>query len=44
MLIAIRLTGGVSSVIPVDLHVRGCPPSPVQLLLALLKAETSAVK
>jgi Ni,Fe-hydrogenase III small subunit len=40
------VVGGVSSVIPVDLHLRGCPPSPVQLLkglLALLEAETSAV-
>lgn len=33
--------GGVSDVIPVDLHIRGCPPTPVQLLeglLALLEA------
>src|SRR5262245_34090590 len=33
--------GGVSNVVPVDLHIRGCPPSPVQLLeglLALLEA------
>src|SRR6266481_649728 len=28
--------GGVSAVIPVDLHIRGCPPSPVQLLQGLL--------
>ena len=28
--------GGVSSVVPVDLHIRGCPPSPVQLLEGLL--------
>jgi Ni,Fe-hydrogenase III small subunit len=28
--------GGVSSVVPVDLHIRGCPPSPVQLLKGLL--------
>ena len=35
------VTGGVSAVIPVDLHIAGCPPSPVQLLsglLALLEA------
>ena len=33
--------GGVSKVIPVDLHISGCPPSPVRLLqglLALLEA------
>ena len=33
--------GGVSQVVPVDLHIRGCPPSPLQLLeglLALLSA------
>jgi Ni,Fe-hydrogenase III small subunit len=28
--------GGVSDVVPVDLHIRGCPPSPVQLLEGLL--------
>jgi Ni,Fe-hydrogenase III small subunit len=28
--------GGVSSMVPVDLHIRGCPPSPVQLLEGLL--------
>lgn len=33
--------GGVSAVIPVDLHLRGCPPNPTALLkglLALLEA------
>src|SRR5499427_1251483 len=30
------VAGGVSSVIPVDLHIRGCPPSPIQLLQGLL--------
>jgi Ni,Fe-hydrogenase III small subunit len=32
--------GGVSDVVPVDLHIHGCPPSPIVLLkglLALLK-------
>jgi Ni,Fe-hydrogenase III small subunit len=29
-------TGGVSSVVPVDLHIRGCPPSPTALLRGLL--------
>ena len=28
--------GGVSRVIPVDLHIRGCPPTPLQLLEGLL--------
>lgn len=35
------VAGGVSAVIPVDLHIPGCPPSPTQLLqglLALLEA------
>lgn len=39
------VVGGVSSTIPVDLHIRGCPPSPVQLLkglLALLEAASRA--
>src|SRR5262245_22148193 len=38
--------GGVSAVLPVDLHIRGCPPSPVDLLRGLLalleKASTDA--
>jgi len=28
--------GGVSAVVPVDLHIRGCPPSPTALLAGLL--------
>lgn len=28
--------GGVGAVIPVDLHIRGCPPTPVALLTGLL--------
>jgi Ni,Fe-hydrogenase III small subunit len=28
--------GGVSSVVPVDLHIRGCPPRPLDLLRGLL--------
>jgi Ni,Fe-hydrogenase III small subunit len=28
--------GGVSNVVPVDLHIRGCPPSPNDLLKGLL--------
>ena len=33
--------GGIAAAVPVDLHIRGCPPSPTQLLkglLALLQA------
>ena len=35
------VTGGVDKVVPVDLHIRGCPPTPTDLLkglLALLKS------
>jgi Ni,Fe-hydrogenase III small subunit len=28
--------GGISTAIPVDLHIRGCPPTPTQLLKGLL--------
>ena len=28
--------GGVSEVVPVDLHIRGCPPSPIEILRGLL--------
>src|SRR5512143_218157 len=30
------VAGGVSAVVPVDLHIRGCPPTPLQLLRGLL--------
>jgi Ni,Fe-hydrogenase III small subunit len=30
------VVGGVKDVIPVDLHIRGCPPRPMQLLRGLL--------
>ena len=30
------VSGGVSSVVPVDLHIRGCPPRPSDLLKGLL--------
>ncbi len=30
------IVGGVSDVIPVDLHIPGCPPSPLQLIKGLL--------
>jgi len=28
--------GGVANVVPVDLHIRGCPPTPAQILAGLL--------
>jgi Ni,Fe-hydrogenase III small subunit len=28
--------GGVGEAVPVDLHIRGCPPDPTQLLQGLL--------
>ena len=30
------VTGGVGEVVPVDLHIRGCPPRPIDLLKGLL--------
>ncbi|MGB7619105.1 MAG: NADH-quinone oxidoreductase subunit B family protein [Pseudolabrys sp.] len=30
------VVGGVKDVVPVDLHIRGCPPSPTQLLKGLI--------
>src|SRR3954463_3128188 len=30
------VAGGVSTVVPVDLHIRGCPPSPTEILKGLL--------
>jgi Ni,Fe-hydrogenase III small subunit len=37
------VVGGVSAVVPVDLHIRGCPPTPTRLLEGLLALlETSS--
>jgi len=39
------VAGGVSAVVPVDLHIPGCPPPPLEILrglLALLEAMTAA--
>ncbi len=39
------VAGGVSAVVPVDLHIKGCPPNPMALLkglLALLEPEPAA--
>ncbi len=30
------IMGGVSEVVPVDLHIRGCPPSPTEILKGLI--------
>jgi NADH:ubiquinone oxidoreductase subunit B-like Fe-S oxidoreductase len=30
------VVGGVGAVVPVDLHIKGCPPTPRQLLQGLL--------
>ena len=30
------VVGGVSDVVPVDLHIRGCPPPPVEILKGLI--------
>jgi Ni,Fe-hydrogenase III small subunit len=30
------IVGGVSKVVPVDLHIRGCPPSPTEILKGLI--------
>src|SRR5256714_295313 len=41
------VAGGVSKVVPVDLHIRGCPPDPVALLkglLALIEPERTMQK
>ena len=38
------VAGGVGAVIPVDLHIRGCPPAPVQLLTGLLALLETAAK
>jgi Ni,Fe-hydrogenase III small subunit len=39
------VVGGVSAVVPVDLHIAGCPPPPLEILrglLALLEATATA--
>src|SRR5215467_4246159 len=38
------VVGGVASVIPVDLHIRGCPPSPIELLQGLLALLDASAK
>ena len=36
--------GGVSEAVPVDLHIRGCPPSPVALLEGLIALVQQATR
>ena len=41
------VVGGVAQVVPVDLHIRGCPPTPARLLeglLALLQRHGASAK
>jgi len=41
------VAGGVSNVVPVDLHIRGCPPSPTEMLrglIALVEAQTGKAR
>ena len=41
------VAGGVSAILPVDLHIRGCPPNPLQLLgglLALLEPPSAGMR
>jgi Ni,Fe-hydrogenase III small subunit len=41
------VVGGVAKIVPVDLHIRGCPPRPAELLsglLALLDPDRAALK
>jgi Ni,Fe-hydrogenase III small subunit len=41
------VAGGVSAILPVDLHIHGCPPNPMQLLgglLALLEPPPTGVR
>jgi NADH:ubiquinone oxidoreductase subunit B-like Fe-S oxidoreductase len=32
------IVGGVSKILPVDFHIPGCPPKPIDLVLALLSS------
>jgi len=36
--------GGVSTVVPVDLHIPGCPPSPTELLRGLLTLLSATIE
>jgi len=36
------VVGGVGAVVPVDLHIRGCPPPPAEILKGLIALMTAA--
>jgi len=36
------VAGGVNAVVPVDLHIRGCPPPPAEILKGLIALMTTA--
>ena len=36
------VVGGVGAVVPVDLHIRGCPPPPAEILKGLIALVTTA--
>ena len=38
------VVGGVKAVVPVDLHIPGCPPSPLQLLKGLLALLNNGIR
>src|SRR3954469_20261418 len=38
------VVGGVSAVVPVDLHIRGCPPTPTALLRGLIALVDGAAR
>jgi Ni,Fe-hydrogenase III small subunit len=38
------VVGGVNAVVPVDLHIPGCPPSPLQLLDGLLALLNNGIR
>ena len=41
------VVGGIDEVLPVDLHIRGCPPTPEQLLkglIALLESQSAPIR
>ena len=37
------VAGGVNAVVPVDLHIRGCPPPPAEILKGLIALIATAL-